>query len=132
MWQQRLVAVYLDVVEDERLAGAGALRQPHDGAELDVPVDLGVDFGELALRLERFDKAAQIAEGDRFSFGGDILGAGLEHDDTESDSPTHMLSSPRKRGPKTTASGIWVPACAGTTGNLVPNQSAYDAIHCAI
>src|SRR5262249_11112727 len=32
--------------------------------------------------------------------------------------PSHqliMLSSPRKRGPITTASGIWVPACAGTT-----------------
>src|SRR5262249_61877940 len=69
----------LDVVEDERLAGAGPLRQPHDGAELDVPVDLGVDFGELALRLERRNPAAQVAEGDGLSFGGDILGAGLEH-----------------------------------------------------
>src|SRR5258708_39548728 len=30
--------------------------------------------------------------------------------------PTHQLmSSPRKRGPITTASGIWVPAFAGTT-----------------
>src|SRR5262249_16009956 len=28
-----------------------------------------------------------------------------------------ILSSPRKRGPITTASGIWVPACAGTTGD---------------
>src|SRR5262249_15725680 len=72
--------VVLDVVEDERLADAGPLRQPHDGAELDVPVDLGVDFGELALRLERIDKAAQIAEGDSLSFGGDVLGAGLEHE----------------------------------------------------
>src|SRR6516164_2157520 len=71
--------VVLDVVEDERLAGAGPLRQPHDGAELDVPVDLGVDFGELALRPERLDEAAQIAEGDRLSFSGDVLGAGLEH-----------------------------------------------------
>src|SRR6516225_2061810 len=26
-----------------------------------------------------------------------------------------MLSSPRKRGPMITTSGIWVPACAGTT-----------------
>src|SRR5262245_36103471 len=26
-----------------------------------------------------------------------------------------LLSSPRKRGPITTVSGIWVPACAGTT-----------------
>ena len=72
--------VVLDVVEDERLAGAGPLRQPHDGAELDVPVDLGVDFGELALRPERLDKAAQIAEGDRLSFGGDGIGTGLEHE----------------------------------------------------
>ena len=60
--------VVLDVVEQERRAGAGALRQPHDGAELDVPVDLGVDLVQLAGRLQRLDPAAQIAEGDRFSF----------------------------------------------------------------
>src|SRR5262249_28645925 len=71
--------VVLDVVEDERLAGAGPLRQPHDGAELDVPVDLGVDFGELALRLERLNPAAQVAEGDGPSFGGHVLAADLEH-----------------------------------------------------
>src|SRR5262245_23701584 len=36
-----------------------------------------------------------------------------------------MLSSPRKRGPITTTSGIWIPACAGTTAlNLMPSQSA--------
>src|SRR5262249_59968377 len=72
--------VVLDVVEDERLAGAGSLRQPHDGAELDVPVDLGVDLGELASRLERLNPAAQVAEGDRPSFGRHVFGAGLEHE----------------------------------------------------
>jgi len=72
--------VVLDVVEDERLAGAGPLRQPHDGAELDVPVDLGVDFGELALRFEHRDPATQVAEGDGPSFGGHVLAADLEHE----------------------------------------------------
>src|ERR1700748_820395 len=71
--------VVLDVVEDERLAGAGTLRQAHDGAELDVPVDLGVDLGELVLRLERGDPAAQITEGDGLAFDGHVLGSGLEH-----------------------------------------------------
>src|SRR5262249_8446149 len=71
--------VVLDVVEEERLPRARPLRQPHDGAELDVPIDLGVDFGELALRLERGDPAAQIAEGGGLAFNGHILGAGLQH-----------------------------------------------------
>ena len=57
----RLVVV-LDVVEQQRRAGAGALRQPHDGAELDVPIDLGVDLVQLARRAQRVDPAAQIAE----------------------------------------------------------------------
>src|SRR5262245_31344699 len=30
-----------------------------------------------------------------------------------------ILSSPRTRGPITTGSGIWVPACAGTTSSLL-------------
>src|SRR5262249_32258563 len=56
-----------------RLAGAGSLRQPHDGAELEVPIDLGGDLGELVLRLQRRDPAAHVAEGgrltlDRFAF----------------------------------------------------------------
>src|SRR5215813_1489687 len=34
------------------------------------------------------------------------------------------MSSPRKRGPITAASGIWVPACAGTTAGGTPSQSA--------
>ena len=71
--------VVLDVVEDERLAGAGPLREPHDGAELDVPVDLGSDFRELALLFDRGDPAAQITEGDRLSFDRNILGPGLKH-----------------------------------------------------
>src|SRR4029077_916162 len=64
---------------DERLAGAGTLRQAHDGAELDVPVDLDVDLGELALRLERGDPAAQITEGDGLARDGHGIGSGLEH-----------------------------------------------------
>src|SRR5262249_36771112 len=71
--------VILDVVGDERLGGAVAVRQAHGGAELDVPVDLGVDLGELALRLERGDPAAQIAEGDGLARDGHLLGSGLKH-----------------------------------------------------
>ena len=70
--------VVLDVVE-ECLAGAGPLREPHDGAELDVPVDLGSDFRELALLFDRGDPAAQITEGDRLSFDRNIFGPGLKH-----------------------------------------------------
>jgi len=44
-----------------------------------VPSSMFQSTSAFALRLERFDKAAQIAEGDGPSFGGDILGAGLEH-----------------------------------------------------
>jgi hypothetical protein len=78
---------------------AWPLRQAHDGAELDVPVDLGVDFGELALRFERLDKAAQIAKGDRLSFGGDGIGAGLEHERLYSTRAKNSADSlPRKRG----------------------------------
>src|SRR5262249_58633668 len=44
---------------------------------------------------------------------------------TESHSRFLILSSPRKRGPITTASGIWVPACAGTTADsVILNQLA--------
>ncbi len=31
--------------------GAGALRQPHDGAELDIPIDLGIDLVQFAGRF---------------------------------------------------------------------------------
>ena len=44
----RLVVI-LDVVEDERLAGPSPLGQPHDGAELDIPVDFGADLLQFAL-----------------------------------------------------------------------------------
>ncbi len=35
-----------------------------DGAELDVPVDLGVDLAQLAGCLERVDPTAHVTEGD--------------------------------------------------------------------
>src|SRR5215831_19406056 len=56
---------------------------------------------------------------------------GLFRCDTKSDRSAHLLSSPRGaprdarvagtplRGPITTASGIWVPAFAGTTASTV-------------
>ena len=58
--------VVLDVVEQERLAGAGTLRQPHDGAELDVPIDLGVDLLQLAVRL----RAPRSSRADRRTRSG--------------------------------------------------------------
>ena len=39
----RIGAIIADIVEQDGGPGAGALRQPRDGAELDIPVDLGVD-----------------------------------------------------------------------------------------
>ena len=57
----RLVVI-LDVVEQQRRPGARALRQPHDGAELDIPVDLRFDLAQVAGGLQRGDPAAQIAE----------------------------------------------------------------------
>jgi hypothetical protein len=33
-------------------------------------------------------------------------------------SRSYRQSSPRKRGPMSTTSGIWVPACAGTTADF--------------
>ena len=62
------------------MPGARPLRQPHDGAELDVPIDLGVDRLQLALRLQRGDPAAQVAEGDRLAFNRHVFFPGLEHD----------------------------------------------------
>ena len=61
-------AIVLDVVEQQRRAVAGALGEPHHGAELDIPVDLGVDLPDLAGVGERLDPAAEIAEGDRLAF----------------------------------------------------------------
>jgi hypothetical protein len=71
--------VVLDVVEDERLAGARPLRQSHDGAKLEVPVDLGADLGEFVLRLQRRHPAAHVAEGGRLAFDGQVVFPGLEH-----------------------------------------------------
>src|SRR6266403_2004078 len=48
--------------------GPGALRQPRDGAELDVPVDLAVDLAQLPGRLQRLEPAAHVAVSNRFSF----------------------------------------------------------------
>ncbi len=74
-----LRVVVLDVVEQHRLAGAGPLRQPHDGAELEVPVHLGIDFLQLARCFERGKPAAQIAEGDGFAFDRHVCFPGLVH-----------------------------------------------------
>ena len=61
-------AIVLDVVEQQRRAVAGALGEPHDGADLDIPVDLRVDLLDLAGVVERLDPAAEIAIGDRLAF----------------------------------------------------------------
>ena len=61
-------AVIADIVEQQRRPGAGALRQPRDGAELDIPIDLGVDLLQFAGALERLHPAAHIAERNRLSF----------------------------------------------------------------
>lgn len=46
--QREFFVVVLDVVEQQRRTLAGALREPRDGAELDVPIDFGGNLGELA------------------------------------------------------------------------------------
>ena len=61
-------AIVLDVVEQQRRAVAGALGEPHDGADLDLPVDLRIDLLDLAGGVERLDPAAEIAIGDRLAF----------------------------------------------------------------
>ena len=63
----RLVVV-LDVVEQHRPPGAGPLRQPHDGAELDVPIHLRIDLLQLVVGAQRLDPAAQITESNRLAF----------------------------------------------------------------
>ena len=65
-----VLVVVLDVVEQQRRAGARALGDARDGAELDVPIDLGVDLVQFAGRLQRLHPVAHIAEGDRLAFGG--------------------------------------------------------------
>ena len=64
----RIGAVVLDVVEHQRRAVAGALGEPHHRADLDVPIDLGVDLPDLAGCVQRLDPAAKIAVGDRLAF----------------------------------------------------------------
>jgi hypothetical protein len=64
----RVRAVIADIAEEERGSGAGALGQTRDGAELDIPIDLGVDALQFAGGVERLHPAAQIAERNRLSF----------------------------------------------------------------
>jgi hypothetical protein len=94
----RLVVI-LDVVEHDRGTGARPLRQPRDGAKLDVPIDLRIDLVQFASRFERFHPAAHVAEGDRFTFN----------------CHAHSLdrgASPPKTGPHFSGS------CAGRAGKL--------------
>ena len=62
--------IILDVVEQQRRAGARALRQSRDGAKLDIPVNLGVDLLKFAGGLQRGDPAAKISKGNRLSLHG--------------------------------------------------------------
>src|ERR1051326_7770784 len=61
--------VILDVVEQKCWAWAGALREPGNGAQFDVPVDLSVDLMQFMRGVECLYPAAQIAKGDRFRLG---------------------------------------------------------------
>src|SRR5262249_5621017 len=61
-------AVIADIVEDHRRSGASAGREPRDGPELDIPIDLGIDLLNFAGRAECLHPAAQVAEGNGFSF----------------------------------------------------------------
>ena len=71
-------AVVADIVEQHRGPGAGALRQPRDGAELDIPIDFGVDTLQFAGVIERLDPIAHVAERDRLSFcGHGLSGIGI-------------------------------------------------------
>jgi hypothetical protein len=65
--------VVRDVVEEQRRAVAGALREAHDGAELYVPVDLRVDLPDLPRRLQCADPTAKVAKGDRCAFPAHVL-----------------------------------------------------------
>jgi hypothetical protein len=57
-----VLVVVLDVGEQQRRPVAVAERAARDGAELAVPIDLGVDLMQLALLAKRIDPAAQVAE----------------------------------------------------------------------
>ena len=63
-----VLAIVADLVEQQRRSGAGALRQPRHGAELDIPIDLGVDRLQLTRAIERLHPAAQVAEGNWLAF----------------------------------------------------------------
>src|SRR6516162_1674626 len=55
-------AVVTDIAEQERRPGAGALREARNRAELDIPIDFGVDALQFAGAVERLDPTAQIAK----------------------------------------------------------------------
>src|SRR6516164_1675108 len=74
----RLVVV-LDVLEKQRLAGSRPLREAHDGAELEVPIHLGLDPVQLVLGLKRRDPVAQVSEGGGTSLDRQIVFSGLQH-----------------------------------------------------
>src|SRR5665647_1348578 len=65
----RLVII-LDVVEQQRRAGSSALRQAHDGPDLDIPVDFSADFLQFARGLQRCNPAAKISKRHRLSLHG--------------------------------------------------------------
>src|SRR5207237_5110375 len=60
--------VILDVIEQQSGSVAFTLREPHHGAEFDVPVDFGGDLADFAGGFQRRDPAAQIAKGGRLPF----------------------------------------------------------------
>ena len=64
----RIRSVILDGVEQQRRPVAGALGEPHHGADLDVPIDLRIDLADFAGRAEGVDPAAKIPIGDRIAF----------------------------------------------------------------
>ena len=100
--------------------GGGALAREHAqiaGYNILSWVEDGIAYwavSDLALPdLNAFAKAAshrQPGAVDRICLAGTPNTA-----DTESGRAIPWLSSSRKRGSITTDSGIWVPACAGTT-----------------
>src|SRR5262249_49912647 len=55
-------AVILDAVEHERRPVAIAEGTPRHGAELAVPIHLGIDLVKLALLFEMRDPAAQVTK----------------------------------------------------------------------
>src|SRR5215471_3029 len=64
----RIRPIVPDVVEHHGRAVAGALGEPHHGADLDVPIDLGIDLLNFSGGMQRLDPAAKIAVGDRLAF----------------------------------------------------------------